>query len=259
MVSSVRVWKTQCVPRIMIDLRSPTDSIRPSLQPPGKGAAAEMVPGIPNEGEKAVPKRTRGNNTCEKVEDVQHSWIQGTKSRVQKVCERLFYLVHIICRSLSGYTFVVGLGVNLMFMIVYNYLSLASKCLWCDIKSWSVKITLDHLNVPLDRLNVPFDRLNAPLIAWMSPFTLFWALLSSWSVYDSQQPPLFPSSSLLLCHLVHHPKYLFPSSLLSFLLLPPFSFLLSLLTIPGMPACTSVWPLNQTTMSSLLSRSFTDT
>jgi len=57
----------------MIDLRSPTDSIRPSLQPPGKGAAAEMVPGIPNEGEKAVPKRTRGNNTCEKVEDVQHS------------------------------------------------------------------------------------------------------------------------------------------------------------------------------------------
>lgn len=57
----------------MIDLRSPTDSIRPSLQPPGKSAAAEMVSGIPNEGEKAVPKRTRGNNTREEVKDVQHS------------------------------------------------------------------------------------------------------------------------------------------------------------------------------------------
>ena len=47
----------------MVDLRSPTDSVRPSLQPPGKGAIAEMVPGIPNEGEKTVPKRTRGNNS----------------------------------------------------------------------------------------------------------------------------------------------------------------------------------------------------
>ena len=82
----------------MIDLRSPTDSVRPSLQSPGKGAVAEMVSGLPNEGEKTVPKRTRGNNSLEKVKNVQHSRIQGTKSRLQKVCGRLFYLVHIMCR-----------------------------------------------------------------------------------------------------------------------------------------------------------------